>query len=61
MKNDVKGMYRDNLGKTEIVGINTVFEEPESPDLILETDHMSIEETYQAVLDYIADKYGKVY
>ncbi len=61
MKNDVKGMYRDNLGKTEIVGINTVFEEPESPDLILETDYMSIEETYQAVLDYIADKYGKVY
>lgn len=58
MKKDVKGMYRDNLGRTEIVGINTVFEEPESPDLVLETDEMTIDETYQAVLDYIAAKYG---
>lgn len=58
VKKDVKGMYRDNMGKTEIVGINTVFDEPESPDLVLETDRMTIDETYQAVLDYIASKYG---
>lgn len=57
MKKDVKGMYRDNLGKTEIVGIDTVFEEPEKPDLVLETDKMTIDETYQAILDHIANKY----
>lgn len=61
IKKDVKGMYRDNMGKTEIVGINTIFDEPESPDLVLDTDRMTIDETYQAVLSYIADKYGDTY
>ncbi len=61
MEKDVKGMYRNNLGKTEIVGINTVFDEPESPDLILETDKMTVEETYGNILRYIVDKYGNDY
>lgn len=61
MENDVKGMYQKNMGKTQIVGIDTVFDMPLSPDLTLEVDKMSVEETYQAVLDYVADKYGEDY
>lgn len=57
IENDVKGMYRDNLGKTEIVGVDTSFEEPQSPDLVLEVDKMTIKETYHAALDYLMDKY----
>jgi len=61
MENDVKGMYQKNLGKTQIVGIDTAFDMPQSPDLVLEVDKQSVEETYQAVLDYIVDKYGEDY
>ena len=61
MKNEVKGVYRANAGKTQIVGIDATFDEPRHPDLTLEVDRMSEEETYQAVLGYIADKYGPQY
>lgn len=61
VKNDVKGVYLENMGKTQIVGIDTVFDEPQHPDLVLEVDKMSEEDTYQAVLDYISQKYGEKY
>lgn len=61
MMNDVKGMYRNNAGKTQIVGIDAAFDEPQNPDLVLEVDQMSEEETYQAVLDYLVEKYGPQY
>ncbi len=53
-KNDVKGVYRDNEGKTPIVGIDASFDEPQHPDLVLEVDKMTEVETFQAVLDYLA-------
>ena len=53
-KNDVKGIYRDNEGKTPIVGIDASFDEPQHPDLVLEVDKMTEDETFQAVLDYLA-------
>lgn len=56
IKNDVKGMYQKNMGKTEIIGLDTAFDEPETPDLVLEVDNMTVEETYHAVLDYIEEK-----
>ena len=58
-KNDVKGVYRDNEGKTPIVGIDARFDEPQHPDLVLEVDKLSEEETFRAVLDYMETKYGK--
>jgi len=61
IKNDVKGVYRENMGKTQIVGIEASFDEPEHPDLVIEVDKMSQEETYQLVLDYIVGKYGSRY
>ena len=61
MQNDVKGMYRENLGRTEIVGIDAAFDEPRTPDLTLEVDKMTVDESCQAVIDYLADKYGEEY
>lgn len=61
MKNDVKGVYQENMGKTQIVGIDATFDEPCTPDLVLEVDKMTVEESYQAVLDYIIAKYGDEY
>lgn len=61
MKNDVKGVYADNMGKTQIVGIDATFDEPQTPDLVLEVDKMSEDDTYGAVMDYVINKYGEVY
>lgn len=61
MKNDVKGVYAKNMGKTQIVGIDATFEEPQTPDLVLEVDNMAVDESYDAVMDYIVDKYGEEY
>jgi len=61
MENDVKGMYRANAGKTQIVGIDATFDQPQHPDLVLEVDKLTEEETFRAVLDYIARKYGPQY
>lgn len=61
MENDVKGVYQDNIGKSQIVGIDATFDEPVHADLTLEVDYMTEEETYQAVLAYIGEKYGKEY
>lgn len=58
MENDVKGVYRENAGKTQLVGIDATFDEPRHPDLVLEVDRMTEEETYRAVLDYVRQKYG---
>ena len=61
MQNDVKGVYKANMGKTQIVGIDASFDEPVHADLVLEVDGMAEEETYQAVLNYITEKYGEEY
>lgn len=61
MKNDVKGIYQENAGKTQLVGIDATFDEPQHPDLVLEVDRMTVEETYQAVLAYVVEKYGQRY
>ena len=61
IKNDVKGMYGANVGKTQIVGLDTSFDEPTASDLTLEVDNMTEEETFKAVIDYVVSKYGKEY
>lgn len=61
MQSDVKGVYKENVGKTQIVGIDASFDKPLHADLVLEVDYMTEEETYQAVLDYIVGKYGDKY
>ncbi len=61
MKNDVKGVYQENAGKTQIVGIDATFDEPQNPDLVLEVDKMTEDETFQAVVDYIIKKFGDEY
>lgn len=61
MENDVKGVYAANMGKTQIVGIDATFDEPQTPDLVLEVDKMTVDESYATVIDYIANKYGEEY
>ena len=52
MARDVKGMYKKALAGQikEFTGVSDPYEEPEHPDILLETDKESIEESAAAVL-----------
>jgi adenylylsulfate kinase len=55
MKRDVKGMYKKALeGKIKhFTGVDDPYEEPESPELIVDTDIESVEESVGKVLQKI--------
>lgn len=55
---DVKGLYaKARKGEIlEFTGISSPFDIPPDPDLILNTDRMSIEESVQSALDFILSK-----
>ena len=57
MKRDVKGMYRKALeGKIKhLTGVDDPYEEPEHPELIINTDTESIEESVKKVLHTIEE------
>ena len=61
MKDDVKGVYRENVGKTDIVGLGQRFDEPVSCDLRIPVDSMTEEESFGMIKAYIAEKYGEEY
>lgn len=61
IKNDVKGMYKNNIGKTDIVGMGQRFDEPVSCDLRIKVDEMTEDESFEIIKQYIAEKYGEEY
>ena len=52
---DVKGIYaKARKGEIlEFTGISSPFDIPTDPDLVLKTDHVSVEESVQSALDFI--------
>ena len=56
-KRDPKGIYqRVRSGEIkEFTGISAPYEEPETPEILLETDKMIVEECIEKVLDYLID------
>ena len=55
---DVKGLYK-KARKGEIknfTGISSVFEEPESPALIIDTSKYTVEESVEKLLGLVLDK-----
>jgi hypothetical protein len=50
--NDVKCVYKENLGKTPIAGVDITFDEPEHSDLVLDTGSETEEETFAKIKDY---------
>jgi len=54
-KRDVKGYYKQvRAGKIkEFVGINIIYEKPENPEIILETDTETVEESVDKIVKYL--------
>lgn len=61
MKNDVKGIYKENIGKTDIVGLGQRFDEPVRCDLHIKVDEMTEDESFEMIKEYIVGKYGEKY
>jgi len=57
-KRDLKGFY-EKAEKGEIknyTGVSAPYEEPENPDLILDTHLLTVEESVEKVLNFVIDK-----
>jgi adenylylsulfate kinase len=59
-KEDVKDMYKKSLRKTDIVGIDIEFEEPQNSDLEIEVDKESVEDSLGKIIEYIRNKHPDV-
>jgi adenylylsulfate kinase len=57
-KRDPKGLYKKakNGEIPEFTGISSPYEEPVSPEIILETDKQSIEESVDQIIHYMVEK-----
>lgn len=57
-KRDPKGIYkRARIGEIkDFTGISSPYEEPESPDLIIDTENLTLESSLQLILNYLYDK-----
>ncbi len=58
MKRDVKGMYKKAIkGEIkEFTGISDPYEEPENPDLLIDSDNETPEESTQKVIDMLKER-----
>ena len=55
-KNDVKNIYRDNIKKTPIVGIDLAFDEPLINDLVIEVDSESVDASFAKILELLSER-----
>ena len=58
VKRDVKGLYKKALsGEIQnFTGVSDPYEEPENPEVLIESDKESVEEGYQKILRYLEEK-----
>lgn len=53
---DKKNVYKKNINKTEIVGLDIKFEKPKKSNLILNVDKETVEESFNNILEYLKIK-----
>ncbi|MFQ6051759.1 MAG: adenylyl-sulfate kinase [Candidatus Hydrothermarchaeota archaeon] len=54
-----KDIYTKKIREGKVPGINVPYEEPINPDLILESDKLSIEESAEKILAFIKERFKK--
>lgn len=60
-KDDVKGIYQDNVGKTAVVGVDLEFDEPACNELVVEVDNETEEESFAKILGFLKNKYTEIF
>ncbi|MBM7838746.1 adenylylsulfate kinase [Alkalihalobacillus xiaoxiensis] len=57
-KRDVKGLYKKaRAGEiSHFTGISSPYEKPDAPELVIETDNLSVDEAVQTILTYLKEK-----
>ena len=55
-KNDIKNIYRENIQRTPIAGIDLVFDDPLYNDLVLSVDRENINESFNKVIKLISKR-----
>jgi len=55
---DIKGLYKKaRAGELKnFIGLDAIYEEPKSPELIIETDQLSIEESTKLIIEFLKEK-----
>lgn len=57
VKADVKKMYRENMGVTEIAGLDVAFDEPLHSDLVVDVENETVDESLGKIIGYFNKKY----
>lgn len=52
IRRDPNGVYKKNVGKTDIIGLEIEFDAPKTPDLILDTKIESEKESFEKLLEF---------
>ncbi|MCF7815254.1 MAG: adenylyl-sulfate kinase [Candidatus Cloacimonetes bacterium] len=57
-KRDVKGLYKKARSNeiTDFTGISSPYEEPENPELIIESDKLTVEESVEKIIGYLMNR-----
>lgn len=53
-KDDVKNVYKKNINKTDIIGIDLVFDKPLNSNLTIDVNVETIDESFKRILSYIS-------
>jgi len=54
--NVVKNVYKNNMGKTSLIGIDIKFEKPLNSDLIIEVDKESEAVSFEKIINYLKSR-----
>ncbi|MCK4778400.1 MAG: adenylyl-sulfate kinase [Actinomycetia bacterium] len=58
IERDPKGLYKKAIAGEipNFTGISDPYEEPSNPEIVLDTDELSVEESVEKIIDYFKDK-----
>jgi adenylylsulfate kinase-like enzyme len=51
--NDEKGIYQQNLGRSDIVGVDIAFDPPRASDLVIEVDGQSEDQVFEQITSFL--------
>lgn len=56
VRNDVKGIYRQHMGRSDLVGVELPFEEPSQSDLTIDVERCTVPEAVEQIRAYLRQR-----